>query len=487
MREQAEQYLRTRFHADVQIAGLHVQMPRLSPFRLLFSHGRGSIAFLEGDGISLRLKGRSDRPPLFTIRKFTCAVDLGTLWATPKRVPFVTIDGLEINVPPKEPSAPKREPSERDTESHPTVVIERVLIRQAKLFMLPRDPAKRPLRFNIHDLKLESAGAAVAMKYDAMLSNPTPPGEIHSTGTFGPWNAEDPGDTTLSGAYTFDHADLGVFNGIAGILHSVGRFEGELDSITAAGEAEVPDFRLKRSGQPVPLKTRFEVWVDGTNGNTTLKPVIATLGSTQFTTSGVVFKNEGDRHRSIELNVNMPRGQMRDMLRLAMKGPPFMEGLLNLQTKIKIPPLNGKVKEKLLLDGHFDVTRAHFLKASIQDQIDGLSRRGQAQPKNEEIDEVLSRMSGRFTLENELITFRNLTFGVPGADVSLHGDYNMDGDALDFRGALRLRAKVSQTMTGWKHWLLKPVDPFFSKNGAGTYLKIKVSGNAKQPKFGLDR
>jgi hypothetical protein len=50
-----------------------------------------------------------------------------------------------------------------------------------------------------------------------------------------------------------------------------------------------------------------------------------------------------------------------------------------------------------------------------------------------------------------------------------------------------LQAKISQTMTGWKHWLLKPVDPFFSKNGAGTFLKIKVTGSSKQPKFGLDR
>jgi hypothetical protein len=42
-------------------------------------------------------------------------------------------------------------------------------------------------------------------------------------------------------------------------------------------------------------------------------------------------------------------------------------------------------------------------------------------------------------------------------------------------------------MTGWKRWALRPVDPFFSKHGAGTYLKIKVEGTSKQPKFGLDR
>jgi hypothetical protein len=50
-----------------------------------------------------------------------------------------------------------------------------------------------------------------------------------------------------------------------------------------------------------------------------------------------------------------------------------------------------------------------------------------------------------------------------------------------------LKAKVSQTQTGWKRWALKPVDPLFAKNGGGTFLHIKVEGNSKQPKFGLDR
>ena len=50
-----------------------------------------------------------------------------------------------------------------------------------------------------------------------------------------------------------------------------------------------------------------------------------------------------------------------------------------------------------------------------------------------------------------------------------------------------MRAKVSQTVTGWKRWALKPADPFFSKNGAGTFLHIKVDGTAGDPNFGLDR
>jgi hypothetical protein len=76
---------------------------------------------------------------------------------------------------------------------------------------------------------------------------------------------------------------------------------------------------------------------------------------------------------------------------------------------------------------------------------------------------------------------------VPGASVNLAGTYDIDADNLDFRGALKLRAKVSQTMTGWKRWALKPVDPFFAKQGAGTFLRIAVTGSSSKPQFGRDR
>jgi hypothetical protein len=169
-----------------------------------------------------------------------------------------------------------------------------------------------------------------------------------------------------------------------------------------------------------------------------------------------------------------------------MKGSPFMAGQIFLQTKIEIPPLSGKVREKLLLDGRFDLSKAMFLRSKIQDRIDGLSRRGQGKPNQGEIDQVISHMAGSFEMANEVITFRALSFAVPGAGIDLAGSYNLDSEALDFHGDMRLEAKVSQTMTGWKRWALKPIDPFFSKQGAGTLLHIKVEGTAKEPKFGLD-
>jgi hypothetical protein len=169
-----------------------------------------------------------------------------------------------------------------------------------------------------------------------------------------------------------------------------------------------------------------------------------------------------------------------------MKGRPFMEGQIFLKTKINIPPLTGKVREKLELDGQFQISEGKFLRSRIQDQLDNLSRRGQGQPTSEDIDQVVSMMNGAFKLSNEVITFSWLSFQIPGANVNLAGDYDLGRDELDFRGTLRLRARVSQTMTGWKRWALKPVDPVFAKNGAGTFLRIQVQGSSKEPKFGLD-
>src|SRR5262249_38286449 len=155
-----------------------------------------------------------------------------------------------------------------------------------------------------------------------------------------------------------------------------GKFEGKLDAISVRGQASVPDFRLKISGNRVPLSTSFDVLVDGTNGNTVLRPVFGTLGRTSFMTSGGIIKHEKDVARAISLNVSMKNGHLPDLLRLAMKGPSFMEGVIALNTKIDIPPLNGKVREKLLLDGNFQLSEGKFLRSSIQDKIDTLSRRG---------------------------------------------------------------------------------------------------------------
>ncbi|MBV9769140.1 MAG: hypothetical protein JOZ32_06190 [Bryobacterales bacterium] len=487
MRAEAIKYLSNRFHSEVELGALHIDRPKMSTLQILLRHGRGAIVAVEGDDLSMRSAGDRTGPPLFVIKKVRFTVDLGVLLEPKKSVNYVTLDGMEINVPPKDerPSMSGGEKSGGENNNS-GVLIQNVQINDAVLALLPKETGRQPLRFNIARLHLQSVGENSAMRYAADLAVPKPPGTLKSTGDFGPWNASAPGDTPLKGNYTFDNADLGIFAAIAGTLSSKGTFDGSLNAVKVQGTTYVPNFALKMAGNPLSLSTTFEAQVDGTNGNTILQPVRATLGHTNFTTTGAVIKHEEYSRRSINLEVTMPNGDMRDLLRLSMKGPPFLEGFINMKSSIGIPPLTGTVEQKLLLDGTFGLHDAKFLKSTIQQEIDQLSRRGLGEPKNEEIDEVVSEMQGSFHMENAVLTFRSLAFEVPGADISVAGKYDMGHDQLDFRGAVKLNAKLSQTVTGWKRWLLKPVDPLFAKNGAGTFVKIRIEGNTHHPQFGLD-
>ncbi|MCU1328962.1 MAG: hypothetical protein JWN34_4332 [Bryobacterales bacterium] len=491
IRDQAIKYLRSHFDGDVELAQLKVHFAPQLPLRILLKRP-GTLAQVQGQNLQLRQFGHRDSPPLFSLKRFSFEVDVAALLrAGTTTVNRVTLDGMEIQIPPKgerPASSNDSQPASGDDANASNVVVNEVDIRNARLVILPKDKAKAPLQFDIRDLKLGNAGQNQAMTYTAVLNNPKPPGLVRSNGTFGPWSSREPSDTPLSGDYLFENADLGIFNGIAGILRSTGHFQGTLANLTARGEAFVPDFRLKRSGNPVPLKTEFEVLVDGTNGNTELKPVQATLGSTKFTTTGFVVKHDGDERRTIFIDANIPAGNLRDILRLAMPGNPMMEGTINLKAKIGIPPLATKVKQKMDMEGNFEITNGKFLRSAIQSKINMLSQKAQGNPDATaaEVDEAVHHMSGRFKMADEAITFRSFAFQIPGAAVNLDGTMNMAADSLDFHGALMLDARLSQTQSGWKRWVLKPVDPFFAKNGAGTYLRIKVTGSSKDPQFGLD-
>ena len=488
IRQQAIQYLSQHFDGDVQIETLHMRVPEISPLRLLLTRHWGT-ARIEGEGLFLRKRTDEGSVPLFFIRKFAGDLDLDSLFHAPILMSHVSVDGMDIQIPPRSAhtSSPAIAPSAGAVgASAPEVIVQKLDIQHASLTLLPRDPQKLPLRFDIQSLQLEPAGSGGEMRYDASLTNAKPPGKIHASGTFGPWQSREPGDTPVTGDYLFENADLGVFHGIAGTLRSSGRFEGRLSALTVRGQAWVPNFQLRQAGHPEPLAVRFEALVDGTNGNTILQPVSAKLGSTNFTTSGGIIEHEASQPRAIDLDVNMPNGNLRDVLSLAMKPAPFMEGRLALQTKLDIPPLTGSVRDKLILDGRFEIRDGKFHHSTLQAQLDGLSQRAQGHPGNQDADQAVTRMTGTFHMENASIHFSQVSFGIPGANLDLAGDYNLDSDAIDFSGPIKLQATISQLVTGWKRRILQPLDPLFEKDGAGTFLRIHVSGTSKSPKFGLD-
>jgi hypothetical protein len=140
------------------------------------------------------------------------------------------------------------------------------------------------------------------------------------------------------------------------------------------------------------------------------------------------------------------------------------------------------------LDGYFKLDNARFTSDKMQSRVEELSFRSQGRPddmKHLDPKSVASEMQGIFHMADGVIRLPDLQYQVPGAQIQLRGTYALEGE-LHFDGTARMTATVSQMVGGWKGFLLKPVDRFFKKDGAGTMVPIRVRGTRESPDFSID-
>jgi hypothetical protein len=162
-----------------------------------------------------------------------------------------------------------------------------------------------------------------------------------------------------------------------------------------------------------------------------------------------------------------------------------------MHARLHIPPGPERVAQKIQLSGELVEHGINFTNPKTQDEIDALSMRAQGHPKDareagsDHKPEVVSSLTTNFAYANELATFNSVQFTIPGAKVQLAGVFAVQGEKFDFKGHVRTDATASQMTTGWKAMLLKPVDPFLKKNGAGLELPIEISRTKDDVHFGL--
>ena len=483
VRQRAAAALNERFKSDVELEALQVSIfPRPA---------------LVGTGLVLRHKGRTDVAPLIKIGSYSASAGIWGLIHSPLHLKTVELDHLEISIPPGGVHGDRADPSEDEDATAPDgahgvpiaskLVIDQIVSRTARLDIVPRDRAKLPRRFEIHDLVMRGLGAGDGATFEATLTNPTPRGEIGTRGTFGPWQADDPSQTPVRGDYTFKSANLNTIKGIGGTLSSVGTYSGVLERIDVKGETDTPDFSIDIAAQPVPLKTRFHAIVDGTNGDTALERVEARLSETLIVARGAVVRTEDVKGHRISLDVAIDDGRIEDVLKLAVKAAkPVMTGRMQLRAKLLLPAGDRSVIDKLDLSGTFKLNEARFTNVNVQQKINALSQRGKGHETAGNGPSVVSRLSATFTLRGGTLTFSNLSFGVPGAVVQLAGTLDLKQETVDFHGNLLLDATLAETTSGWKAVLGKIAQPLFRRRGGGSKLPIRISGPREDPEFRLD-
>ena len=514
LRARIVQELQDRFHARVELDSFHMSVRNgLNGHWGVWAEGKGlriwPAAQVAGVAIpgttGLAAAGDEGDQPLILLDEFSFHAPLIFETGKPFHISVVELKGLNVGLPPRShfehaSSGASGLTASNISRSLLQMDVESLDCSDARLVLETSKPGKLPMEIAIAHFKVENLRSAEAMRFTAELTNPRPTGTIHTSGPFGPWDGPDLGASPLARDYQFDHPNLGDFKGIAGILSSTGHYHGTLRDLLVDGETDTPDFRLEPFNTPLALHTKFHAKVDGTNGDTWLEPVDATLAHSHFTAQGQIVRvlaggvGSKDTRRSlghdIALKVTVGQAHIEDFLRLASHGgTPLLNGIVTMKTALHIPPGPAPVHERLQLNGSFVLDQAQFSDPKIQGGIKQLSLRGQGRPhevKTTDPESINSKMTGNFKMEQGVITLPEITYSVPGATIELKGTYGVLGGTLDFVGNAKMQATVSEMVGGWKGLLLSPLDSYLKKDGVGTEVPIHIRGTREQPQFGID-
>ena len=504
--------LTQHFHARVELDSFHMSLKDG-----LKAEGAGLRIWPPAQvaGVNVPANFAPDQP-ILSLAEFRFQAPLHFERGKPFHISTVELKGLDLHLPPHSHFTHHDQAVPKPTNPYVAAMeIDTIVCTGTRMVLETDKPGKIALEIPITHLTLSHVSSGGPMDYVADLTNPLPHGDVHTTGSFGPWNVSDPGESPVTGQYTFDHADLSDFKGIAGILASTGQFQGTLRQLTADGKTSTPDFRLTDFGQPLALTTTFHARIDATNGDVVLDPVDATLGHSHFTARGPIARVKPGQPNSqvlnvsstqpattpsipvplgeakdIDLNIDIDRARIEDFLRLTSRsGPPVLTANVTTRARLHIPPGTDSVEKRMTLKGSFVLDQVFFTSQKIQDGLRQLSLRGLGHPKDiktTDSNSIRSTIVSDFQLANGIITLPDLTYTVPGSKVRVSGTFGLDGGAINFTGTAAMDATVSQMLGGFLGVLAKPADRFFKKDGAGTEIPFHVSGTKDNPTFGID-
>jgi hypothetical protein len=413
---------------------------------------------------------------LITITKLV--VEGSYLGILRRHVPRITTIGARVFIPPFGENV-------KFHSQHSNLVVDELVGNGTGVEFTSSDSRKRPLIFDVHEAFFRSVRWGSPIRSRLKFHNPDPPGEISTEGAFGPWADGHPQDTLMSGTYTFEHADLGVYGGIAGTLSSAGKFDGAFRHINVSGTTDTPDFVVTSGGHQHNLTTRFDAYVDATHGDTFLNRVEARIGRTTLIAQGSIAGAPGRKGKLADLRFTSRHGRIENVLSLfvtANRSP--MSGDLSVVARAQVGHGDQPFLERVKLDGKFGIDEGAF-KPETQKDVNALSAGARGENKDDP-ETVLTDLKGTVDLSGGVAYFHDLEFGVPGAKAHLHDTYNILNHKINLHGELKVDTKISKTSSGAKALLLKIMDPLFRKKKKGEIVPVHILGTYEKPQFGLD-
>lgn len=430
-----------------------------------------------------------NNPPIIDIQTLTIRANYWGLITGQYRLSLVKVNQMHVTVPPALVNGKPDPimPLNRTDYSVKTLRIDKIIADGAVLDFYHQDGGP-PFRLTIDKLALFDVTNNSAIRYKTILTNQLPPGTIHSTGVFGPWDPSNPADTPLHGEYTYQDANLAAFSELSGTMQAKGTFTGNVGEIQTTGSVDVAKFHVTDTSDYRELKAAFQARVDGTNGNTILDSVRAQFDQSSLLVKGTVAGTKGSKGKNISLDLTCDKGRIEDVLDLfveARRAP--MTGALQMNAHLDVSPGKSSFLTRMRMSGEFGVGNGKFTDKETQADLNRLSESAEKKKYPAEKDEIaLSDLNGHGDVRDGIATLTDLHFTVPGAAAVMSGTYSLINYDVNLHGQLFTDGSPAAATTGFKSWVMRAVTPFLKKKQNIRVVPFKITGNYNNTNVGLD-
>ncbi|PYV79728.1 MAG: hypothetical protein DMG93_20290 [Acidobacteria bacterium] len=408
-------------------------------------------------------------PPFITIRRLTISSNLAGLLR--HRVGLFRAEGTHVIAAPNEFGR---------NQVRKQTTIDNFVANDAVLEVSEKN-AQPPLRFIFHRFSLQNLNGQGTTTFAAEFDNPEPHGVLKASGQFGPWNSNEPVATPVSGSYSLERADLGVFHSIGGTVSSTGTFNGTLKELGVEGSTHSPEFVVAKTRHGIPLDTRFSALVDATKGDVTLRSVTAHFGKDLIDAHGSIARRQ-DGHRSAIIDLDCNWGRIEDTFYPFIHTPSSpLAGDVAFQMHVTLPSGHEPFLKKIQLDSTFKIQNAKFTNPQTEIRVSRVSS-----PPEQDDNQTLADFQGSVTLRGRVAHFSSLSVHDRDAAALLRGNFDLTDHKVNLHGNLKTAASLTKTTHGIKAVFAKAIEPFFKKKPHKTVVPVHIGGTYSHPSFGLD-
>lgn len=400
-----------------------------------------------------------------------------------KRIRRIQTQGLRIHLPSNLPPPIKNIGSDGLRN-----VVVGEFVADGTTIDVASDTGDDPARFAIHHLRLSQVGTNERSAYETVLDIPNPPGELRSSGTVGPFSSGNRAQIPVAGTFELRRASLDKYKGLAGNIDGRGAFQGPIENVHVTGTAVASNFEVNRTGHAVDLRSSYSAAVNGTSGDVILESIDAEFLRTHLSVHGSVTGTHG---KNISVYFTGDRARVEDLLSMFTRADaPALRGPIVLRVAADLPSGREPFLRRVILRGSFAIRNARWGQQRTQVKVNSLSARARGDKEQvehrtpDQVDEVLSQLSGDASLKAGVATLSGVSFRVPGATATGGGTYNLITKHVDLRGTVSMAADASQAASGIKSFLLKPFDVLFRRNNEkGATLPVSITGQYPTPNY----